>query len=120
MISFGEYQSISSRTLSLLSEKEGLVMAAMGLCGESGEASEIIKKYVFHDHDLDRDKLRNELGDILWYLAAMATVLDVSLEDIASENIAKLKARYPDVWDPERSRNRDTIALAISRFEEQK
>ena len=106
MISFEEYQKLSSRTLPLLAEKEALVMAVMGLCGESGEASEIVKKHVFHEHDLNRDQLRNELGDVLWYLAAMATVLGVSLEDIASENVAKLKARYPEGWDPERSRNR--------------
>lgn len=107
MISFGEFQKQVSRTLPSLTETEGLVMGAMGLCGESGEASEIIKKFVFHEHDLDRVKLKNELGDILWYLAAMATVLGVSLEDIASQNIEKLKARYPDGWDPERSKNRD-------------
>ena len=55
---------------------------------------------------LDRDALVKELGDCLWYIGAFATVLDVSLEEIAQRNIDKLRKRYPDGFDPDRSRNR--------------
>lgn len=73
-----------------------LVNSVMGLCGESGEASEVIKKHLFHHHELNKEEFIKELGDVCWYLAEAASAIDVSLEQIMQSNIDKLKARYPD------------------------
>lgn len=72
-----------------------LVWNALGLAGEAGEVADTIKKAVFHRHGLDQDKLVKELGDVLWYLAALASKLGVSLDEVAERNIAKLKERCP-------------------------
>ena len=89
-----------------LSEKDVLINGVMGLCGESGEAIDIVKKWLAQGHELDREKLAKELGDICWYLAETATALGLSLEDIMAANIEKLKARYPEGFDTARSVNR--------------
>ena len=83
-----------------------LINALMGLSGESGEAIDLLKKHLFHHHDLDKEKLILELGDIAWYLAEAATSLDISLEEILTKNIEKLKKRYPDGFSKENSINR--------------
>ena len=80
----------------------------MGLNGESGEAIDILKKVFFQGHDLDDRHLAKELGDVAWYLAVSADALGYSLEDIFKMNIEKLRARYPDGFDPELSKNRKT------------
>lgn len=77
-------------------QKYRLCNWSLGLCGEAGEFSELVKKHVFHGKDLDPDKAAKELGDVLWYLAVVAKELGFSLQDIAKENIAKLAARYPE------------------------
>ena len=102
-----EYQSLAMASLNReLSQKDILINAVMGLCGESGEAIDIVKKHLFQGHDLNRDALKKELGDIAWYLAEAATALDVPLEEIFQANIDKLKQRYPQGFDPQRSQNR--------------
>ena len=102
-----EYQKLAMTTLNpALDKKDVLINGVMGLCGESGEAIDIVKKHLAQGHDLDRDALIKELGDIAWYLAETATALDVSLEEVFSRNIEKLKKRYPDGFDPERSVHR--------------
>ena len=75
----------------------------MGLCGESGEAIDIVKKWLAQGHELDKERLAKELGDIAWYLAEAATALDLSLEQILQANIDKLKKRYPNGFDSQRS-----------------
>jgi len=102
-----EYQEMALKTMNPnLSKREMLINSMMGLCGESGEAIDIVKKHLFHDHALDRDKLIKELGDIAWYLAEAAQALDVPLEEILRINIEKLKKRYPEGFDKERSIHR--------------
>ena len=83
-----------------------LLNAAMGLCGESGEVMDHLKKYLFQGHDLDVKHLCKEVGDILWYCALFAEGAGVPLGQIAQDNIDKLTARYPQGFDPERSRHR--------------
>ncbi len=78
----------------------------MGLAGEAGEVCDALKKVVFHDHPLDKDKLVEELGDVLWYVAALAFTIDIPLEVVARRNTFKLEQRYPGGFDPDRSRNR--------------
>ncbi len=87
-------------------ERETLINGVMGLCGESGEVIDLVKKHISHGHPLDKEKLINELGDVAWYLAELATVLGVDLDTILERNIVKLKLRYPDGFSSERSINR--------------
>ena len=102
-----EYQNLAMRTLNPeLSKQEALINSVMGLCGESGEAIDIVKKWMAHGHELDKGHLAKELGDIAWYLAEAATALDMDLEDILQANIEKLKRRYPEGFSCERSRIR--------------
>lgn len=74
---------------------DDLAYLALGLNGEAGEVAEHIKKRLRHGKEIDRDELKKELGDLLWYAAVMADELGFSLEDVAADNIAKLRARYP-------------------------
>ena len=102
-----EYQKLAMTTLNpSLDQKDVLINAVMGLCGESGEAIDIVKKHLFQGHELDKEKLSKELGDIAWYLAEAATALDMDLEDIFAANIEKLKQRYPEGFDSRRSIHR--------------
>lgn len=101
-MNFDDYQNEAKRTLSsnYSNQRDGLTLGALGLGGESGEAIDLIKKHLFHAQPLDREKLRKELGDVLWYLAAIATVSGFSLDEVAAANVAKLRARYPDGFSP--------------------
>lgn len=102
-----EYQTLAMKTLnSELSRKDVLINSVMGLCGESGEAIDIVKKWLAQGHELDKAHLAKELGDIAWYLAEAATALDMDLEDIFQANIEKLKKRYPDGFAAGRSVDR--------------
>lgn len=104
----GEYQKLALRTVNpALSSRELLINGVMGLCGESGEAIDLVKKYLHHGHALDKTALVKELGDIAWYLAETAYALDVSLEDVLQSNIEKLRKRYPEGFSSERSQNRE-------------
>lgn len=80
---------------------------ALSLGEEAGEVQGILKKHWFHGHELDRDALTKELGDVLWYLTALADEFGISLEDIVQANVLKLRKRYPNGWDQERSINRE-------------
>lgn len=92
-----EYQALAGRTLRNADRIEDrMASCALGLTGEAGEVGDYCKKILFHGHPLDRDKLRDELGDVLWYVAALASVCDLSLDAVAEQNIAKLRRRYPD------------------------
>lgn len=88
------------------SEEKKYCIFALGLTGEAGEAADLIKKVFGHGHSLDRDKLLLELGDVLWYVAALAKTAGSSLEEVADLNIGKLRARYPDGFSTEHSVNR--------------
>ena len=103
-MNINEYQRLAMTTLNPeLSKKEVLINSVMGLCGESGEAIDIVKKWMAQGHELDKEHLAKELGDIAWYLAEAATALDMQLEDILQANIDKLKKRYPEGFDSKRS-----------------
>ena len=106
-MTINEYQKLAMTTLNpALSQKDVLINGVMGLCGESGEAIDIVKKWLAQGHELDKEKLAKELGDICWYLAETATALGYDLEDIMAANIEKLKKRYPAGFDAARSINR--------------
>ena len=106
-MTINEYQELVLRTLNPdLSERDVLINGVMGLCGESGEAIDIVKKHLAQGHSLDRGKLAEELGDIAWYLAETAHAIGYPLEEILQMNIDKLKARYPEGFSSENSINR--------------
>ena len=107
-MTINEYQKLAMATLNpALDRKDVLINGVMGLCGESGEAIDIVKKWLAQGHELDREKLAKELGDIAWYLAETAWALDVPLEEILQANIDKLKKRYPQGFDSNRSVHRE-------------
>lgn len=98
-----DYQELALRT----ANKVDKINAALGLCGESGEVADLIKKYEFQDHILEKTKIVEELGDVMWYVAMMSAALGVSLEEVMITNINKLKRRYPDGFEKEKSINRE-------------
>ena len=103
-----EYQRLALTTMNKeLDTRDVLINSVMGLCGESGEVIDIVKKHISHGHELDREKLIYELGDVAWYLAECAYALGISLDEVLAKNIEKLKARYPEGFSKERSINRD-------------
>ena len=103
-MNINEYQQLAMTTLNPeLNRKDVLINSVMGLCGESGEAIDIVKRWLAQGHELDRAHLIKELGDIAWYLAEAATALDVPLEEVLQGNIDKLKKRYPNGFQVERS-----------------
>lgn len=103
-MTINEYQELAMRTVNpKLNKDEILINSVMGLCGESGEAIDIVKKWFAHGHELDREHLKKELGDIAWYLAEAATALDITLESVLEANIEKLKKRYPEGFETKRS-----------------
>lgn len=111
-----DYQSAAARTLipepdSDYSAREIMIVwNALGLAGEAGEVADTVKKAVFHRHGLDHDELIKELGDVLWYVAALCTKLEVSLDEIMARNIAKLEKRYPSGYNSADSKARvDTL-----------
>ena len=107
-MTLNDYQKLAMVTLNpALSKKDVLINGVMGLCGESGEAIDIVKKHLAQGHELDREKLIKELGDVAWYLAETAWALDVSLEEVCQGNINKLKKRYPEGFAEENSIHRE-------------
>ena len=103
-MTINEYQNLAMKTLNTeLSKKDVLINSVMGLCGESGEAIDIVKKWYAHGHEFDKEHFAKELGDIAWYLAEAAYAIDMDLEEILKRNIEKLKKRYPEGFDTEKS-----------------
>ena len=118
-----EYQKLASRTNDGLADVRltkmliehapaycwdigGVLNACLGLAGEVGELNDMIKKWVFHEKELDETHLKKELGDVMWYVAMMCESMGWDLDDILQMNIDKLKARYPDGFDPIKANNR--------------
>lgn len=83
-----------------------LMVAALGLAGEAGEFANLVKKMTAHGHAYDTESLKDELGDVLWYLAEAATASGLDLDEIARENVDKLLKRYPEGFSQENSINR--------------
>ena len=106
-MTINEYQKLALTTLNpALNEKDVLINGVMGLCGEAGEAIDLVKKHLAQGHELDREKLAKELGDVAWYLAETAHAIGYDLETILKMNIDKLKARYPEGFSTEKSVHR--------------
>jgi len=105
-----EYQKAALRTafsgLDSLSYNL-LINGVMGLCGESGECVDMVKKFLFQGHELKREDLAKELGDVAWYLAITAHAIGYPLDTVLEMNVEKLMKRYPEGFDPEKSVHRE-------------
>ena len=108
-MTINEYQTAALRTAQTdtLSASDLLLNSALGLCGESGEVADLVKKHLFQGHDLDIEHIAKELGDVAWYLAVGAYAIGYDLETILQMNVDKLEARYPDGFSTDRSLHRD-------------
>jgi len=84
-----------------------LLHASQGLCTESGELTDALKKHIFYGKELDKVNLVEELGDIFWYAAVAADVLGVGFDEIWEKNINKLRKRYGEKFSEERAINRN-------------
>lgn len=94
---FSDYQHRAWRTANHeLSNKEQVKNAIFGMMGELGELVDILKKHYFQGHHLEPEIIEKEIGDFLWYLALLASALDLDLTVVAYRNIEKLKERYPN------------------------
>lgn len=101
-----EYQQLALRTAGTNEDGDLMVNGVMGLAGESGECVDLLKKHMFQGHGLDMHHLAKELGDVAWYLAVTSHAIGYTLEEVFQLNVDKLKARYPDGFSEDRSRNR--------------
>jgi NTP pyrophosphatase (non-canonical NTP hydrolase) len=106
-ITLDRYQVLAGRSAGAGGEGERrLMVAALGLAGEAGEFANLVKKMTAHGHSFDPEPLKDELGDVLWYLAEAATAAGLDLNEIAQENVEKLLKRYPKGFNQESSINR--------------
>ena len=90
---FNDYQKAANRTL--MGKEQVLTNCALGLTGEAGEVADLIRKYTFNNEKLDHDAIVKEMGDVLWYLSQIAEWADIPFDEVADDNINRLKQRYP-------------------------
>jgi NTP pyrophosphatase (non-canonical NTP hydrolase) len=89
-----------------------LLHAGIGLSTEAGEFLDALKKHIFYGKELDRVNLKEEIGDLFWYIAIACDELDVDFEPLMETNIKKLKARYGEKFSQAKAQKRD---LSIER-----
>ena len=130
-MNFDMYQQEALRTAAENGQGEkGQALGTVGLAGESSELLELfldaqenfikvvrasvlagktvdyMKKVLFHGLTLDKDRVKKELGDVLWYCAVLSHACGLSFDEVAAANVAKLRARFPNGFDPVLSANR--------------
>ena len=105
-MTLNEYQTAAQRTSNTNRLSSKIENGLLGLFGEGGECADIYKKYMYQGHEFDREHMAKELGDVLWYAAELAAGLSMTLEEIAQRNIDKLRARYPEGFDTDKSQHR--------------
>ena len=107
-MTMNQYQDLAQRTSNKsLSPDDHLHNAMLGLAGESGECCDLVKKCFYQDGRDIRASLLDELGDCLWYVAEAASAMGWTMDEIAAHNIDKLRRRYPQGFDADRSLHRD-------------
>lgn len=107
-MNFKDYQGLSYRTRNKkLTAEQNVHAAVFGISGEFGEVADDLKKHFFQGHDLDIEHVAEEIGDVLWYIALLATSLNLSLDEIAIKNTEKLEKRYDGDFSTEKSVNRE-------------
>lgn len=102
-----EYQEKAQRTSNNQLPSAKFENGILGLCGEVGEVADLYKKYLYQGHEFDREAMKAELGDVLWYVAELAAGLGLTLEEVAQGNIEKLRKRYPNGFEARRSVERE-------------
>lgn len=106
MLSANEYQLLAARTINKnLSLGGAQLHALFGMASEVGELHGIYQKH-YQNHKMEKEHKMKECGDILWMIAEYCTANGWALEDVMQMNIDKLKARYPEGFDPEKSQHR--------------
>jgi len=105
-LSFNDYQKQAYDLVSEDGRKDLVLNGVLGLAGECGECCDIVKKNRFQGHELDKEHLKDELGDVLWYIAETCSGLGITLEECAQYNLDKLHARYPGGFSKDKSINR--------------
>ena len=101
-----EYQSLAARTINQSLTDEDVERHALHeISSECGEIHSVYQK-TYQGHELDENELVLEIGDLLWGIAELCTARGWSMDVVAERNINKLKQRYPDGFDPERSIHR--------------
>lgn len=106
-----QYTVLALRTAADRPQTMKLIEAAMGIGGEGGEIVDILKKVTFYNKDLDLKHIKEEIGDLLWYVNLMIHAVESSWSEVFEMNIAKLEARYPDLrFDAKHAINRDVDA----------
>jgi NTP pyrophosphatase (non-canonical NTP hydrolase) len=102
-----EYQNKSIRTINKKLTTEQLISnMVFGANGELGEVTDILKKHLYQGHELDIQHLKEEIGDIMFYLVNLASIYEIDFSEVLQINIDKLMERYPDGFDKNRSINR--------------
>jgi NTP pyrophosphatase (non-canonical NTP hydrolase) len=91
-----DYQLLASRTMKEKDIDRAGCNCALGIAGEAGEVVDYLKKVYFHGETLKKEKLEEELGDLLWYIANISRIYELKLTQIMQKNIDKLRVRYPD------------------------
>lgn len=84
-----------------------LLHHCIGLCTETGELQDAVKKHIFYGKELDITNVLEEVQDILWYVAGICNTFNVSIEEMQDKNIAKLKARYGEKFSSENAIDRN-------------
>ena len=111
-----EYQVEASKTipewetyknLELTPKDKMALNAFLGLSGEVGELVDMFKKYYFQGHKLNREDAEKEMGDIFWYLNLLCQAMGISFSEIMEKNIQKLRKRYGEHFDSNKSINRE-------------
>lgn len=101
-----EYQELAARTINPeLNNEQAMYHALHGMVGEIGEIHSLYQK-VYQNHEMDYGHVKKELGDLLWFIAEFCTAMCWDLDDVMESNIKKLRARYPDGFEAEKSLHR--------------
>ncbi len=102
---FNKYQELAGRTIANKHKGAMELHALHGMVGEIGELHSLYQKN-FQGHHFDVEHAKKELGDLLWFVAEYCSAMGWNMSDVAQLNIDKLKARFPDGFEAERSLNR--------------
>ena len=90
-------------------QPQRLLTGAIGICSEGGELLDLVKKIIFQGKEPTeelRNKVKNELGDVMWYVQQVLITMEWNLEEVLAENTKKLSGRYPEGFDVDKSENR--------------
>lgn len=109
-----DYLKLSERTekkfpdgLFLTTEQAELLHHSMGMVTEAGEFMDALKRVLIYGKEIDKTNLKEEIGDMLWYIAGAIRLVETSFSEEFERNINKLRARYPSKFDSEKALNRD-------------